>query len=102
MLMIAGGFDTLTRFCTAIRMPEVGPLLSEQAARTMLAPGAPALAYSTSRVASASLLLTPGLLQFFGPLGGCGNSKDRDTFTYEVFGMPNAVRKSVQSSGRYI
>src|SRR5712691_5106780 len=54
MLIMGGGALALMRFCMAIRPPKV-VLVSAQAAISMAALGAEALAHSASRMASASL-----------------------------------------------
>jgi len=74
MLMIeGGGVLALMRFWMAIRPPKV-VLVSAQAAISMAALGADALAHSASRMASASLgATTPGAAQLFpGCEGGAG------------------------------
>src|ERR1700687_5900731 len=80
MLMIeGGGVLALMRFWMAIRPPKV-VLVSAQAAISMAALGADALAHSASRMASASLgATTPGAAQLFpgceGSRGGAGEAE---------------------------
>jgi hypothetical protein len=73
MLMMEGGLVlALMRFCMAIKPPNV-VLVSAQAAISMAALGADALAHSASRMASALLgAKVPGAPQLFGPEGGGG------------------------------
>src|SRR5215472_2976259 len=77
MLTTAGGVAlSLIRFCIAISPPNV-VVVSEQDASSMAALGAAALAYSASKIASASIGFvgvptTPGSLQLLGPLNGAG------------------------------
>ena len=74
MLMIeGGGAAALIRFWIAIRPPKV-VLVSAQAAISMAALGAEALAHSASRMASASLgTMIPGAPQLLpGCAGGAG------------------------------
>jgi len=71
-MMEGGGVLPLIRFCMAISPPNV-VLVSAQAAISMAAPGADALAHSASRMASASLgAKAPGAPQLLGPDGDAG------------------------------
>jgi len=73
MLMIeGGGVAPFMRFSSAIKPPKVVEV-SAQAAISMEALGADALAHSASRIASASFgEMTPGVPQLFGPPEGAG------------------------------
>src|SRR5215470_15126440 len=74
MLMIDGGaLLPLIKFCIAMRPPKV-VCVSAQAAITIAALGAAALAHSASKIASASLgAITPGAPQLLpGGDGGAG------------------------------
>ena len=51
----------------AMISPEVGDAVSAQAATTMVAPGAAALAHSASTAASKPSAFGPGAEQLFGP-----------------------------------
>src|SRR5579864_4562293 len=95
MLKRAGGLGALRRFCMAIRPPKV-VVVSAQAAMTIAALGAAALAHSASRIASASLgAMMPGAPQLFGPLEGAGCSEVKDAEVYEE--RPKVERNVVQS-----
>src|ERR1700722_4713574 len=69
--------------------------VSAQDARTMAAPGAPALAYSASRIASLSSEFTPGDSQLLAPPAGAGCTVVSDPEGYCE--SPNVLRKVVQS-----
>src|SRR5258708_3805569 len=73
LMMEGGGVPALMRFWMAIRPPKV-VVVSAQAAISMAALGAEALAHSASRIASASLgAMTPGAAQLLpGNEGGAG------------------------------
>src|SRR6516164_8588399 len=96
MLMIAGGgVLPLIKFCMAIKPPNV-VVVSAQAAISMAAFGAAALAYSASRIASASFpATTPGALQLFLPRDGAGWTCANEADVY--FASPNVERNVVQS-----
>src|SRR5580700_11066090 len=99
MLTMAGGWTELTRFCMAMKPPKVALVLA-QAATTMAASGAAALAHSASRIAPPSSpaqapRATPGAAQLFVPLAGA-----RWTIVSEPelhWERPKVVRKVVQS-----
>src|SRR5580658_3153412 len=95
MLTIGGGVASFTRFCPAIVKPDV-TIVSAQAATTMAAPGAAALAHSASMIASSSSELTPGSEQLVAPLGGAGCTVVSDPEVYCE--SPNALRNVVQSA----
>src|SRR5665213_4279490 len=92
-LTIAGGALAFTRFCPAIIRPDVAELA--QAATTMAAPGAAALAHSASRIASLSSEFTPGSEQLLSPLAGAGCTVLSDPEAYCE--RPNVFRKVSQS-----
>ena len=73
LMMEGGGVLALMRFSMAIKPPKV-VLVSAQAAISMAALGAEALAHSTSRMASPALrAMTPGAPQLLtGCVGGAG------------------------------
>src|SRR5580658_7374787 len=89
-----GALLSFSRFCSAIRPPKVVFVLHE--ASTTAALGAPALAYSASRIASVSLPFTPGLAQLFLPLAGAGWICVNEPSVY--VSRPNTVRKESQSA----
>src|SRR5580693_3778861 len=96
MLTIAGGpLLALIRFWRAMRPPNV-VAVSAQAAISMAALGAAALAHSASRIASASLgATTPGARQLFVPLEGAGCTDVKEAEVYVE--RPNVDRNLVQS-----
>jgi len=72
MLTMEGGALVLTMLLSAINPPKVARVLA-QAATSMAASGAAALAHSASRAASpSSPLATPGSRQLFAPDAGSG------------------------------
>src|ERR1700733_4719126 len=79
----------------AIIRPDVDAV-SAHDATTMAAPGAPALAYSASRMASLSSEFTPGDPQLLAPLAGAGCTVASDPEVYCE--SPNVLRKVVQST----
>src|ERR1700693_1876797 len=99
MLTIEGGVLELTMFCIAINPPKVIRVLP-QAATTMAALGAAALAHSASRIASPSSPATiPGAEQLLSPLAGVGCTVVRDPPLYWF--SPNVLRKVSQSAELY-
>src|SRR5262245_23210093 len=98
MLMIeGGGVLALIRFWMAIRPPKV-VVVSAQAAISMAALGAEALAHSASRIASASLgAIMPGAPQLLrGCEGGAGGwICEKEAAVYED--RPKVERKVLQS-----
>jgi hypothetical protein len=75
MLTIVGGLDPfggLIRFSIAIKKPKVALPTLGQAATTIAALGAAAVAHSVSRIASSSSPFVPGSEQLLGPEGGEG------------------------------
>src|SRR5262249_39852064 len=105
-LMMAGGLDPLIKFWMAIKVPKVVVFL--QAAITIAALGAAALAHSASRPASISSGFTPGSTQLVGPEGGAGWAvfneppvkPDRPKFDRKV--VQSLVAKRSLSSIRYM
>src|SRR5215475_14697650 len=95
LIRAGGGAGALSRFCMAIKPPNV-VVVSAQAAITMAALGAAALAHSPSRMASASFPATmPGAPQLLAPLEGAGWTDVKEAAVYEE--RPNVDRKSLQS-----
>src|SRR2546428_7310694 len=98
MLMMAGGrVVALIKFWTAIRPPNV-VVVSAQAAISMAALGAEALAHSASRIASASLGATtpvaPQLLEGCEEdTGGCTCMNEAEVYPER----PKVARKVLQS-----
>src|SRR5271170_7770632 len=98
MLTTAGGvLLSFSRFCSAMKPPKL-TFVSEQEISSMVALGAPALAYSASSVASSSASppTAPGSLQLFGPVKEKGCTCCSVPEVKED--SPNVERKFVQSS----
>src|ERR1035441_2371005 len=94
MLTNAGGALLAFRmFCSAVNPPKVDVFAHE--ANSMAALGAAALAYSASRVASASSPFTFGSIQLLGPFAGAGCTCVSDPPVYDE--RPKTDRNVVQS-----
>src|SRR5580704_3997358 len=100
MLTIAGAGLELIAFWAAMNKPEVTPE-SAHAASSIVAPGAAALAHSTSSAASMSspFRFTPGSAQLLIAFAGEGWTVDSEPDVY--FERPIALRKVVQSEFLY-
>ena len=86
-------------FCMAINPPKVTRVLP-QAATTMAALGAAALAHSASRIASPSSPATiPGAEQLLSPLAGAGCTVVSEPAVY--WSSPKVVRNVLQSAELY-
>src|SRR5437879_8222982 len=97
LIMAGGGVVALIKFWTAIRPPNV-VVVSAQAAISMAALGAEALAHSASRIASASLgATTPGAPQLLEGCeegtGGCTCMNEAEVYAER----PKVARKVLQS-----
>src|SRR5580704_16788037 len=82
LMMGGGGVPPLRRFWIAIKPPKL-TLVSAQAAISIAALGAEALAHSASRIASASFgAKTPGATQLLMPPEGAGWTCEKEAEVY--------------------